>query len=370
MKLLLFFLSLIVLVTPACEESANDGPIIEMRLEDEDNFFKQENVISQFEAIPLSTPENVILSNDNILKYNKDIMILIDRLHSGKVHIFNRDGSYRASISAKGRGPNEYLDMASCQLFNDCIVIYSYHKKGVLFYDYDANFITKKGLSFTPYNLYCIEDGYWGYMGFGNGQISERVVKLNQDGDIVTKILPTDANILPMTEVEDVFIPSDMGIIVRESFVNGLSLISNDIGSSFVKFDFGDYSIPSKYYNYSSPMKAAEELFKSDFATINQVLANNDILVVNIECHKQSELDDEFDVLLFLKNNNWTAIKVDKNNELLYRSVKGITPNNELILLLNEDTVENYSHLFKGMDIKNVKNNNVEYFIVLCKLDL
>ena len=56
MKLLLFFLSLIVLVTPACEESANDGPIIEMRLEDEDNFFKQENVISQFEAIPLSTP--------------------------------------------------------------------------------------------------------------------------------------------------------------------------------------------------------------------------------------------------------------------------------------------------------------------------
>lgn len=370
MKLILFYLSLILLGTSACNKLSDDGSVMDIPLEDENTFSKQENIISQFEIIPLSAPDNVILSNDNIFKYNEDIMILIDRLHSGKVHIFNRDGSYRASISAKGRGPNEYLDMASCQLFNDCIVIYSYHKKGVLFYDYDANFITKKGLSFTPYNLYCIEDGYWGYIGFGNGQISERVVKLNQDGDIVTKILPTDANILPMTEVEDVFIPSDMGIIVRESFVNGLSLISNDIGSSFVKFNFGDYSIPSKYYNYSSPMKAAEELFKSDFATINQVLANNDILAVNVECHKQSESDDEFDVLLFFKNNKWSAIKVDKNNELLYRSVKGITPNNELILLLNEDTVKNYSHLFKSVNIKSDKNNNGEYFIVLCELDL
>ena len=108
------FLLIVSLFTLACNNVGHKDPLrVSMPLDKQSTYVNIEEIISDIEILPLTYPESVLLSDDNMVKFNNDVILIIDRLHSSSIHIFNKDGSYRATIAAKGRGPGEYLDMAS-----------------------------------------------------------------------------------------------------------------------------------------------------------------------------------------------------------------------------------------------------------------
>lgn len=368
MKKLLIFISLIVV---SCNnEHSNDSQTISVPLDNDNIFTQVEDIVSDINILPLFYPDEVILSSDNLIKADDNVIIFVDRLHSKKIHIFNKDGRYRATIAAEGRGPGEYIDMASTQIVDNMIMVYSYHKKSVLFYDYDGKFVSQCELSHIPYNILKVDNGYWGYMGYGNGQMEERVVKMDTEGEIAQKLLPSDAKIFPMTEVEDIFVPSKFGILLRETFSNSIYVIKDAEAELFLNFDFGKYSIPDNYYGYSSPMKAAESLLQTDFVTINQVYVNNNIIAMYIVCNVNSNPDKAFDALIYNCGTRWQSVKVANGDSLLYKSLKGITPNDELLLLVDEERVKEIADKYPSL----LSTDKIEYtkddkqHIVLCKL--
>lgn len=364
--------SLIVyLFIASCSKSHNESvPMIYMPLDKSSTFIEMEELISSVEILPLSYPDEVILSDDNLVKANDNIIIFVDRLHSKKIHIFNKDGGYRATLAAEGRGPEDYLDMASTQIVDNKIMVYSYHKKSALFYDFDRKFIDHSELSFIPYNLYKTDSCYWGYTGYGNGQMAERVVRMNLDGEIVKKYLPTEDNILPTTELEDIFIPSNYGLLFRESISNKIYTIGETGAELFACFDFGKYTIPSNFYTQSSAMEAADLLFKSDFAVINQIVANGNTVVTTIDGVTASDSEKILHAIACYDGSKWSCIKIDSSDHPLFKSLKGITTNNELMLLANEERITDFASKYPSLlNIDKEKyNNSDKYHLVLCKL--
>ncbi|MBR4853671.1 MAG: 6-bladed beta-propeller [Alistipes sp.] len=362
---------IISLLAFACNNSSNNDTLrVSMPLDKQSTFLGVEEIISDIDILPLTYPDNVLLSDDNTVKFNNDIILIIDRLHSSSMHIFNRDGSYRATIAAKGRGPGEYLDMASVQLLDNQIMVYSNLRKSAFFYDYEGKFIAQKELSHTPYNLYKTADGWWGYMGYGNGQMKERIVRMNADGEIIEKLLPTDANILSMMEIEDVFVPSDKGLLLRETFSNEIVALAPSSVERIAYFDFGKYSIPANYYTQSSPMEAAEMLFQSDFATINQLFANKSTLAIYVECNMADNPDNKFDAFAYSHEKSWKAIKIDRNDHLFYKSIKSLTEDDKLLLLVGENYINELAERFPQLaDFDKSKfSDRDKHHIVLCKL--
>ena len=362
-------LLIILLLVMACNNAEPKDPVqVSMPLDKQSTFVGVEEIISDIDIVPLSYPDNVLLSDDNMVRFNREVILIIDRLHSSSIHIFNNDGSYRATIAAKGRGPGEYLDMASSQLLDDGIMVYSNLRKSAFFYDYDGKFISQKELSHTPYNLHKTADGYWGYMGFGNGQMPERVVRMNPDGEIIEKMHPTEANILSMMEVEDLFVPSEKGLLLRETFVNEIVEFTPSGVERIADFDFGKYSIPANYYTQPSPMAAAETLLESDFATINQLFANKNTIAIYIECNMAGNPENKFDAFAYRYENSWKTIKINRNDHLFYKSIKGLTEDDELVLLVEEGHINEFTEKFPQLTNfdKSKLSNRDKHHIVLC----
>ena len=360
------FLLIVSLFTLACNNVGHKDLLrVSMPLDRQDTFVGVEEIISDIEILPLTYPESVLLSDDNMVKFNNNVILIIDRLHSSSIHIFNKDGSYRATIAAKGRGPGEYLDMASIQLLDNEIMVYSHLRQSVFFYDYDGEFVTQKELSHTPYNIYKTADGW-----VGNGQMKERVVRMNHDGEITEKLHPTDANILSMTEIEDVFVPSENGLLLRETFSNGIYAFTHSGTKQIAKFDFGKYSIPTNYYTQSSPTEAAEALLESDFATINQLFANKSTIAIYIECNTNSNPDNKFDSFAYGHENRWKNIKISRNDNLFYKTIKNLTEDDELVLLVEEGHINEFAEKFPQLTNfnKSKLSNRDKHHIVLCKL--
>ena len=355
----------------ACENSSQKDVRVTIPIDGKQNFSSIDNIVSKMRVLTLESADNVVLSSDNIVKCNEDYIVIIDRLHSGQIHIFNIDGSYRATIAAKGRGPNEYLDMASVQLSDDRIMIYSYHKQAVLYYDYNGKFIESDQLEYKPYNLHKTDSGYWGYVGFGSGQMKERVVKMDGNGAIIDKYLPTKAKIYSVTEINDIFIECAEGILVRESLMNEISIINDNGASSYMSFDFGKYTIPSQYYEYSDPMKAAKMLFATDFAMIEEFFVLKQGLIMYVSRNMQGA-EQSSDVVAIMRNGEWICIETNKEDALLHKSVKGVTNNDEIVLLQDEASIrtfaEQHSKLLPAAELKNISNNDDKYHIVLCQL--
>ena len=365
------FLLIVSLFTLACNNVWHKDPLrVSMPLDKQSTFLGVEEIISDIKILPLTYPESVLLSDDNMVKFNNNVILIIDRLHSKSIHIFNKDGSYRATIAANGRGPGEYLDMASIQLLDNEIMVYSHLRQSVLLYDYDGKFVAQKELSHTPYNIYKTADGWWGYMGYGNGQMKERIVRMNADGEITEKLHPTDANILSMMEIEDVFVPSENGLLLRETFSNEIFAFTHSGAKQIANFDFGKYSIPTNYYTQSSPMEAAEALFESDFATINQLFANKNTIAIYIECNINSNPDNKFDSFAYCHENRWKNIKISRNDNLFYKTIKNLTEDDELVLLVEEGHINEFTEKFPQLTNfdKSKLSNRDKHHIVLCKL--
>ena len=367
-KLLLLVICSAIL---ACENSSQRDGRVAMPLDGKQGFTTIENVVSKVLVLPLVATEDVVLSSDSIVKCNDDYIVVIDRLHSGKIYIFGRDGHHRATIAAKGRGPNEYLDMASVQLLDDSIMVYSYHKQAVLYYDYNGKFVGSELLEYKPYNLYKTDTGYWGYVGFGSGQMMERVVKMDSRGAIIDKYLPTEAKIFSMTEINDIFIEREEGMLVRESLMNEISIVGESGASSYMRFDFGKYTIPQQYYEYADPMKAAEMLFDMDFAIIDNLFLCQQGLVMYISRNVQGGKPSS-DVVAIMQDGEWICVETNKDDTLLHKAVKGVTSENELIILQDEMSIRSFAakhpQLLPAAILKNITNNEEKYHIVLCQL--
>jgi hypothetical protein len=81
---------------------------------------------------------------------------------------------------------------------------------------------------------------------------------------------------------------------------------------------------------------------------------------------------DSFDVVAIQQDGRWTKLETNKDDMLLHKAVKGVTSENELIILQDEMSIRSFAakhpQLLPADSLKYITNNEEKYHILLCQL--
>lgn len=366
-----FFLScaLLLLLIACNKNNCELHDVIFYNPDDKANISVPQNIFSSIQIISLKCPDEIIVDPEGDVIYKENKFYCVD-FKRNRVDIFDSNGLYICSVASQGRSGNEYLGIAGVQVIDDCVAIYSYHNKAVYYYDIDGTFVRKDPIECNPMNLLKNGNYYWGYTGFSNGKISERVVKMNSDGQIIEKYMPSNAAIIPMEERGDVFIIHDGDVLIRESFCNKISCI-NKMGQveTFLKFDFGKYNVPDKYFKYSDPYTAAQKLLNSDFAIMERFFINQNHLVLSVNFQFGSQEGKIISSLGVESNGKWRWLKSEKEGTLsmFFSSTRQMTSDSDVVLLVDGERVREFAAGYPEL-VGEFDDTTDNPCIVLCRL--
>ncbi len=130
---------------------------------------KLTDLISDYEYVPLETSEKSLVGDIHSMALDKD-RIFIQEYNFKKLHIFNRKGDFVNTISAKGQGPSEFIEISSFTLDREKqhVIIAADFK--IMTFDYNGNFIKEfrliigtRYMGYTGENKLLIYSSYSGY---------------------------------------------------------------------------------------------------------------------------------------------------------------------------------------------------------------
>ena len=129
---------------------------------------------SYFEIIPLETNDSCLIATVTRMDLVNDKIVVYDEMAQG-AYIFNKDGSYHATVRAIGNGPGEYppdiIDIMVSKKYIGVLV----PPFGIMLYDFDGKFVKKLSLegtwgmnliTFDDINFYLVND--WSRSDKGN----------------------------------------------------------------------------------------------------------------------------------------------------------------------------------------------------------
>lgn len=358
-----------LLLLGACKNEEDLKPSIKFDPDSKDYIYSPRDLFSSIRVIPLSAPSDILIDAQSDVVYDDNKFFVVETHRRKRVDIFDSNGQYLSSVAARGRGGNEYIGINSFQIVDSMIAIYSYQNKSIYFYHSDGTFVRKDPLEYNPLHLLKDKDGYWGYSGY-SGVVPERVVRMDTDGKIIEKYLPVEGSVIPLSESSAVFTKHGKGVLVRESLRNEIAYIDeNGKVGTFLKFDFGKYNIPETYFNNSDPYAAAEKLMKSDLVIMDRFFINNEFAVLSANFQKGVKEIKMITSIGVGNKETWKWLKADSKGVLsmFFSSARQLTPNSELVLIVDADRVKEFSIEFPDL-IPELEPSNDNPYIVLCRL--
>lgn len=360
-----------LLLLAACSETKQTSQhIVEYNPDKWGNGAMPQEVFASMEVLSFEMPEEVLLSGDNDVIWDNGRFFVVDNNNQSCIFIFDANRRYLGSVDAKGRGGNEYLNINNVQVIGDQVAVYSSLNKALYYYNMDGSFAEKDTLEYAPAQLIKTGDNYWGYAGFSNGKMDERVVKMDAEGQIIGKYMPSDAAIFPMGERHDVFTPHNGGLLVRETLRNELSYIDAEAQiTTFLKFDFGKYNVPEAYFESTDPMVAATKLLESDFANMDHFFINDKHSVLCVNFQKGADGGETSASLGIETNGAWQWLKSEKTGpmSIFYMTARLLTPDSDLILLVNGERIKEFADKYPEL-ISGFENTTDNPHLILCRI--
>lgn len=362
--------SWVVLLFAACTAPPPDSwQVVRFDPDDRNLIVAPQEVFASMRAIPLHGPDDVMVDSEGNVICDGGKFFFVDAQHRRCVQIFDEWGAYLSTVSSSGRSDEEYIGITGVQVMQDLVAVYSYHNKAVFYYDLQGRFVRKELLDSAVRNLMIEGDDRWGYLGFSNGQMPERVVRI-REGKIVGKYLPSKAAVIPMSERGEVFTACDSVVLVRESLRNEIQAIGKDGRvRPFLQFDFGKYNVPPVYFDQSDPYAAATRLLESDFAVIDRFYLNEAFRIAAVNFQFGSRDAQTVSTVGVCSGGQWRWLKAEKDGplSLFDASVRGLTPDSELMLLVEPEQVAAFSAAYPEL-MARVEVSETDPYLVLCKL--
>ena len=109
-----------------------------------------DSFITDVEFMKLGKTGDILIGGVDKLWITEQHVIVADRLHSKAIFVFDREGNARTVINRLGRGPQEYTSLTDVTLTPDKekIVVLDNHKKKLLFYNMNGDFLYDKDMPF------------------------------------------------------------------------------------------------------------------------------------------------------------------------------------------------------------------------------
>ena len=102
--------------------------------------------IDSIEYIPLETGGDILIGRISKVIMHNDRFYLLDKSIAKSIFIFNKKGKHLNTISALGRGPNEYIAPKNITIdkFNNELILVDTNDFSLHYYDLDGNFKRKE----------------------------------------------------------------------------------------------------------------------------------------------------------------------------------------------------------------------------------
>ncbi len=119
-----------------------------------------DSIISKIDYVKLRSTKNNPVGAIDALWVTEDHIIAADYNQSETIFVFDRQGQLQATISRKGRGPQEYLSIMDVTLTPDRkrIAVLDNHGKKILYYDLAGHFLFRKELLFYPLRMRYLDE--------------------------------------------------------------------------------------------------------------------------------------------------------------------------------------------------------------------
>ena len=119
-----------------------------------------DSIISQIDYVKLHGTKNNPVGAIDALWVTEDHIIAADYNQSETIFVFDRQGQLQATISRKGRGPQEYVAISDVTLTPDWkrVAVLDNHGKKILYYDLAGNFLFRKELPFYPLRMRYLDE--------------------------------------------------------------------------------------------------------------------------------------------------------------------------------------------------------------------
>lgn len=222
--------------------------------------------LSVLEKILLQTTDESMLYNiEQILPY-KDCYLIQGK---EKLCLFNSTGHYVSSVSRKGRGPGEFINLSSCYIYNDKVHIYSLSQKLILSFSFskDSNFIYESKinipdtLNFSYVLQSDIYDGRFFTHNAYDGIHGEVMPVLSVYDSDFNEIVSSEAKIpLGGRHFAVPFSSNCYGIVFTDFLNNKIFTLSDNVIDERFFVDFKNNNLPRS-------MKSVQD--KIDYLTVN-----------------------------------------------------------------------------------------------------
>lgn len=366
-----FILILAVLLLAACGKQAEEEAELVKYDATAGADLTSVGLFEDIEIVPLETQDSILIGESELLVFDNDYYV-VDKI-GNKVLRFGADGRFMNQIGRVGHGPAEFTAVKSVSVVDGALCIYSSMDDAEYFYAQDGAFQRKKEMPCIAQQILHRGDELFFYLGFKNQYGEDRVIAADNSGAVIHKYLPSSADILTMVEDSPVLVPYGGSVFVKETVNNEIYSIEGAAARVAFRFDYGEYNIPSAYYEMSDAYEAGEYLFAREFATHSLFLTNKSWSILQAVIQKK----DGTTLAYAIQNKAsgmWTwcnyTMKTESDN-VFAGSLKQLTDSEIYFMVeprkLMKSELRN-SPLLKNPDAIDALNENDNYVVLKCRL--
>lgn len=118
------------------------------------------DIVTDVEFVRLEDTGDVLIGSVWELFITENHIIVVDKLDSKSIFIFNRQGKFEALIDKIGKGPQEYVSISAVALTPDeqKIAVLDNSGQKVLYYDMGGQYVSNQPIDFYKNNFEYVSD--------------------------------------------------------------------------------------------------------------------------------------------------------------------------------------------------------------------
>ena len=354
-----FYLFSLIVCSCQTEKHNNDA----IKVEFGNSFANFTELIESVEYIPLETDSVHLVGYNPSLYVSGDSYYIVDKNTTNQIYRYNLSGKFSNKIGRRGRGPGEYARISGFQISGDSIILFSDPVK-MLIYSPEGTLLEEHIVPPQGLTSYYVGGSYVYYFGFGGSDY--RVKVYEADTTLCKEYLFDEYNRKLMGSLST----GKMSVYRDSLYITDLEephILCYCKGSlSKIYFDFGRYSVPDKYYTFSTPSESFDWLQERDYAYIHFFMKNDFLSIVSI-CNTQT--GEEYG--LYMKD-CWTWFNAGEYYDAPFAGMLKAIKDNSLYFLIFPHLIDDIPEVINSLAVNSERLNDIteESNYVIAKINL
>ena len=260
--------------------------------------------VRSVELIPLETREESLLALNDLYPAS-DGYIAVDRRNNRLLH-FAADGRFLNTVGMHGRGPQEYGDLATLQVQDGLVRVFSFRTKRLTTFREDGTFVSQEELPESAMHWLTVPEGSLLYMGYYTPGTA--LLKLLRPDGTQEELVPRPVQDLIVTIGGTVFSANGGDVFFFPDWAQEVYRYRDGAVEPRLKMDFGPEGIGDEVYGAADVSEAVREKMRTGFSYVYRYFESDRMRLVICSHERQPERNGQVESIskcgLFL-NGKW-----------------------------------------------------------------